>query len=481
MHAPDDEALPAFQLMMSGQHAAAIALYDALIRRYPGDSRLFGHRGLCHSNLGDKRKALIDYQQARALASTQEEREAYDRSVKDAEGELALYQGKTAQSYEMPLYTAAAEGDLDTVRRLLDEGANVELGKSARVSNESPLAVACRKGRVEIAKLLVARGADVNARSDIKLSGAARHFTPLCHAAYAGQAPLVPWLVSQGADPLYVDELGCNLILNCLVGTYDEPERWEAALEVVRHFQSLHVPVDERSQKLLDEIVERLAREKRRLQNKDKPVDNAHTYFVFMEDWGEVDFAIDDGPKGSQGRLVWRTGKPLRDLVVKDPAVRFKKGGTGSKWTFADALEAGHILKDVLETGGEFLIVSPRMRDLLAAEGVDNFELIEVRVDSPQGEVISRSYSLLNPIRTEDAIDLERSNVRRDAMDHRRIGRIRELVLDRSNLDPEAKLFCCTGYSNHLFIRDDLKLALEKAGITGWKAVPIEGWNGLSA
>ena len=58
-----------------------------------------------------------------------------------------------------PLLHAAMEGDLESMRMLLDHGADPN-ARNGR--NELPLGYACSYGHWEAAKLLVERGADVN-------------------------------------------------------------------------------------------------------------------------------------------------------------------------------------------------------------------------------------------------------------------------------------------------------------------------------
>ncbi len=97
-----------------------------------------------------------------------------------------------------PLHHACA-GKIDAVRLLLARGAEV----NARSANgTTPLYVAARFGQVEIAKLLVAGGADVNAVAD---GG-----TPLAQAAYRGGAGLVELLLASGADPKLPDGRGAT-------------------------------------------------------------------------------------------------------------------------------------------------------------------------------------------------------------------------------------------------------------------------------
>jgi ankyrin repeat protein/mono/diheme cytochrome c family protein len=89
-----------------------------------------------------------------------------------------------------PLALAALYGTADTVRLLLDHGADPN---AAGQAGASPLLLAA--GDLEKVRLLVARGADVNARS--KLGN-----TPLiAAAAHVGNLDVVKLLLDHGADP----------------------------------------------------------------------------------------------------------------------------------------------------------------------------------------------------------------------------------------------------------------------------------------
>ncbi len=61
-----------------------------------------------------------------------------------------------------PLSLAAGEGKLDTVRYLLDEGANVN---ARELKGHTALAEAAYYGRVDVVKELLLHGADINAVS----------------------------------------------------------------------------------------------------------------------------------------------------------------------------------------------------------------------------------------------------------------------------------------------------------------------------
>lgn len=99
------------------------------------------------------------------------------------------------------LFAAAHCGDLDEVRRTLDAGANVHARQGEERNNgRTALHYAAGGGRyaasgrhVEVARLLVARGADVNA-------AAQGGYAPLHVAAGLGQRDMVEFLLKQGAN-----------------------------------------------------------------------------------------------------------------------------------------------------------------------------------------------------------------------------------------------------------------------------------------
>jgi uncharacterized protein len=104
---------------------------------------------------------------------------------------VALLSG-AAQTSPEPLLEAAKAGDVGAVRTLLAGGADPN---GMRGDGITALHLAAEAGHLEIAKLLVAGGAAVGAKTRI---GA---YTPLHLAAESGHAPLVEALLDAGADP----------------------------------------------------------------------------------------------------------------------------------------------------------------------------------------------------------------------------------------------------------------------------------------
>jgi ankyrin repeat protein len=99
---------------------------------------------------------------------------------------------------------AIEDGDLDCVRRLVDEDPNLihlPLGGVERCSVDQLLNYAAWQGKPDIAKFLIERGANLNWRGN---SG----FTPLHYAARHNHPDVAQLLIEAGADIEVLDESG---------------------------------------------------------------------------------------------------------------------------------------------------------------------------------------------------------------------------------------------------------------------------------
>ncbi len=102
----------------------------------------------------------------------------------------ALLMGATLLS-GTPLVDAARRGEVELVRSMLDDGADVN---AAQGDGLTALHASAERGHVEIAKLLIAAGADLDAETRIG------HYTPLHLAGRAGHGHVVLALAEAGAD-----------------------------------------------------------------------------------------------------------------------------------------------------------------------------------------------------------------------------------------------------------------------------------------
>ena len=94
---------------------------------------------------------------------------------------------------DTPLIQAAARGDAQEVRRLLDAGAPIN-ARDARGRNA--VLAATQGGHVEAARVLITRGADINAQDDIRdsafLLAGARGHTEIIRAMISPQSAVKP-------------------------------------------------------------------------------------------------------------------------------------------------------------------------------------------------------------------------------------------------------------------------------------------------
>ncbi|EER93669.1 hypothetical protein BDA96_01G143800 [Sorghum bicolor] len=112
------------------------------------------------------------------------------------------------------LHAAALDGKLDTVRYLLDNGADPNKKDEP---GEVPLHCAAKYGHDEVAKLLLSRGANVDM--------AYFHGTPLHIAAVHGKADFMKVLLEQHADPNKISEaLGTPLVATLNAASDGLPE-----------------------------------------------------------------------------------------------------------------------------------------------------------------------------------------------------------------------------------------------------------------
>ena len=98
-----------------------------------------------------------------------------------------------------PLYRPAERGDITKVRALLDAGADPNANKVGYV-RETALHRAALNNRLDVAKLLIERGADVNHLAYVGLPPK-KYGTPLHYAACSGANAVVQLLLERGADP----------------------------------------------------------------------------------------------------------------------------------------------------------------------------------------------------------------------------------------------------------------------------------------
>jgi len=95
-----------------------------------------------------------------------------------------------------PLLIACQEGHLEVARLLIDRGADKE---KATNNGNTPLHLACYDGNLEVARLMLDCGADKDAADE-------DGFTPLHDACEEGRLEIIKLLLQRGATPIQEDE-----------------------------------------------------------------------------------------------------------------------------------------------------------------------------------------------------------------------------------------------------------------------------------
>ena len=131
------------------------------------------------------------------------------------------------------LMAAALGGDTDTVRQVLNTGANVN---AANVIGNTALMTAVTIGNVDVVRQLLAKGASVNAVSGepaITVKNgtiALGRLTPLLLAASSGPLELVQTLLKAGANVNVADSRGLTPLMLAVATDHGDPEIVRAIL-----------------------------------------------------------------------------------------------------------------------------------------------------------------------------------------------------------------------------------------------------------
>jgi|SRR5215217_877425 len=190
-------------------------------------------------------------------------------------------------------------------------------------------------------------------------------------------------------------------------------------------------------------------------------------YFVFKVTNGEAGF-IDTYPHGSPAE--WKFDKGI-SLIREFPV--------GGEVSFSANYPGHKNLYDFQFNLMSDLLVSGRVRKIIESLDVTNAEWLPVVVKDQQGNIVGPDYAFLNLQGAEDAIDLELSVYRMNAIAKDQISRVKKLVLKSDAISPQAKMFRCTLQRRLILIREDLHTAFVEEGLTGFKVYNAEGWNGL--
>jgi ankyrin repeat protein len=139
-------------------------------------------------------RTLLDAEPALANATNEHGQSAVLASVYN--GRTEIRDLLIARSADLELHEAAAAGQLDRVKHLVD--ANPELARSYSPDGFPVFALACTFGQLPVAMYLFEMGALVDA---VATNGTG--YNALTGAVAGGRADVVDWLLQNGAEPNY--------------------------------------------------------------------------------------------------------------------------------------------------------------------------------------------------------------------------------------------------------------------------------------
>ena len=204
------------QALCSPIHCAAwtgdLAVLKLLLARAPAEVNLLRWGGWPTDFRNAETLATADAS-VRIFEGDQGGEEDNNNSNKEKDKKSTQWSPQNAGAIATPLSTAVMNGKLEAARWLIDQGANVfqslsrrgeenELYTDFTLLHEAPIG-----GNLEIARLLLGLGADVNAASS-------NNMTPLHYAAVTGTNEVLGELINAGASVHAVDGEGLTPLMH---------------------------------------------------------------------------------------------------------------------------------------------------------------------------------------------------------------------------------------------------------------------------
>ena len=124
-------------------------------------------------------------------------------------------------------------------------------------------------------------------------------------------------------------------------------------------------------------------------------------------------------------------------------------------------------LSDQLENQQHLVIGSKALCEFLKAEKVKNIEFLPVTILNHKGRVASKDYCIVNPVTTQDCVDVAKSGITWNNIIKEDITKADNLTFDESKIAEDATFFRVKGIVNATFVRDDLAKKIAGAGFTG--------------
>lgn len=199
-------AAPTAQDLIAAVDAADVARIDAILDRNPKLASARSKRGVSIVAIagtlnrdGEGFTCTRDNPPLRAVVARAPTLDVYDAALLGDEARLAALLAEDPRRATAPnpfgwrpLHFAAFGGKLATVKLLLARGAELD-ARAQNHFNNTALQTALLCGEADVVRFLLEKGADPNARQD-------EGFVPLHEAAFLGRVDLAGLLLEHGAD-----------------------------------------------------------------------------------------------------------------------------------------------------------------------------------------------------------------------------------------------------------------------------------------
>lgn len=188
--------------------------------------------------------------------------------------------------------------------------------------------------------------------------------------------------------------------------------------------------------------------------------------------------------------LIWETSvEPgvtgLYYLENVDDAFEINEGISRAKGFPDDALfrmNPNHPkdvkLADQLFNYESHMVVHKKIATFLEAFPLKEVELLPVSILNHKGRVASKDYFIVHPLKVQECVNKDKSNIVWNPLDPDDIAAVFSLVVDFKSVDKSYPIFRPRHLLPRIMVREDLARALQKEAFSGIEFIPPEEFSG---
>jgi hypothetical protein len=165
----------------------------------------------------------------------------------------------------------------------------------------------------------------------------------------------------------------------------------------------------------------------------------------------------------------------LGDYVENIRAIRNGTaiGSTGGPVDVPLAEDGGDMLVDLIGNVSDALIMSEKAAGVLSEAGVlsSDVEIVPIRLLDRRGCPIPKEYSIINPLRQVNCLDVSRSDA--VVTDEGEVLSLYSICIHEDKVPDDARFFRIGEFPAYVLVRSDLLQALQDKGLQGLRAVAM--------